>query len=291
MKRKRRSKKTKPEPLLDELHRRFLEGDDFEPKPGDPLFKSLSTAAPELAAVESIGKAANYLARAIVALVRATIEAALEPVPKVPIGITVDRPRRVSSSDGRESTITPGPARSSTEIDGAGVQELLEAASAYDAAKLRGTVRISKGMLDLVRAIVQHEPDGITRRKLIILTGLSPSSFRTYMPVLKTVGFVKESGDRYYALNAGKQRIGSVPPLPTKEEALEHWLDTLPEGEATLLSVLAAAKRPLGKEELSLSSKLMPSSVRTYMPNLVARELVQKDQTGTHWELAKELRP
>jgi hypothetical protein len=27
------------------------------------------------------------------------------------------------------------------------------------------------------------------------------------------------------------------------------------------------------------------------MPNLVARELVQKDQTGTHYELAKELRP
>lgn len=140
---------------------------------------------------------------------------------------------------------------------------------------------LAKGERAVLSAIAQHQEAGADRAQLTVLTGYKTSSRNTYLQRLSAGGLAAESGDRWFATQAGLDALGpSFVPLPTGSALRAHWLGRLPTGEATVLSCLTDAyPRWLPREAVGEATGYKSSSRNSYLQRLSARKLV--DAAGT----------
>lgn len=197
---------------------------------------------------------------------------AVEPAPAddingVPVVDLVTEAAIVPSRGGQPLRFEPKPAKpfSSARIDGLG-----------------------KGEAKVLAALSQHG-NGCTRSHLTILTGYKRSSRDAYLQRLKASGLVEQEGDRCFATTAGKKAASDVEPLPTGRELLQHYIATLPAGEARMLDVLSSRKTGFSRDELSERTGYKRSSRDAYLQRLGVRELVTAPPGGLV-ELSKALR-
>lgn len=279
-----RKKRVKPEPIVEELHRRFHEGDDFEAKPGDPAFRRAPVPT-QAEAVDHVRVAAENLTRAIVGLIHATLaESIFEgPAHAAPVASEVSSPQSESQPrvivDPTRGESKAHPSNGKTEIDAEGARRLLDAFPLPE--------DLGSGHRELLRVIVLFKDKGITKRHLALISKYSPSSVRTYMPDLSNAALVTFRDDRYFPTSRGIKEAGNVGTLPTKAEAIRYWIDELPEGESVLFEALSRGV-PMDQVSLANATGYSPSTVRTYMPLLANRELVEN--RGGVYQLAVELR-
>jgi hypothetical protein len=127
-------------------------------------------------------------------------------------------------------------------------------------------------------AVAQHS-EGVTRQQLTVLTGYKRSSRDTYLQRLRSAGFIHENDFGIKAQPAGIVALGDdFRPLPTGQSLREHWLRTLPKGEAYILGrVVAAFPGSLPRDEIDGYKR---SARDTYIQRLTARQLVQSAGSG-----------
>lgn len=123
---------------------------------------------------------------------------------------------------------------------------------------------------------------GCTRTQLTLLTGYKRSTRDAFVQRLAAKGLLEAEGDRFALTMEG---IGALPrdyvPLPTGQPLRDHWVATLPAGEAAILK-LAFACYPLGidREEIGQLTGYARSSRDAFIQRLAARELVAASRAG-----------
>lgn len=134
---------------------------------------------------------------------------------------------------------------------------------------------VGKGELAVLAALAQH-PEGCTREALTVITGYKRSTRNTYLQRVAAAGNAENRGDRWFATEAGALLVADVEPLPTGSALLEHYLATLPAGEAATLGAIAEADRDRGltREEIQEETGYKRSTSNTYIQRLSTRELV-----------------
>lgn len=136
--------------------------------------------------------------------------------------------------------------------------------------------KLGKGERVVLGAVAQHE-NGITREHLTVLTGYTRSSRNTFLQRLSASGMVYQERERFYTTAEGVAELGaSYEPLPANGPALrDKVLQTLPQGEARVLSALLESTSGLDRESISIQTGYTRSSRNTYIQRLTARELVE----------------
>lgn len=136
---------------------------------------------------------------------------------------------------------------------------------------------LSKGELLILKAIAQY-PEGITNDHIAVLTGYKATSRRTYLQRLSAKGFIATLSSGYIgATETGIDALGSdFEPLPEGKELQVHVMNTLPDGEKRVLSVLLGAyPNTVSRDELMESTNYKATSIRTYLQRLSARRLIE----------------
>lgn len=146
----------------------------------------------------------------------------------------------------------------------------------------KGTVNgsLPRGERACLIAAAQH-PNGVTRPQLTVLTGYKRSSRDAYIQRLRERGYV-EAGERVTATAAGIAALGdNFEPLPTGAALREHVLQTLPEGERKVLSVLIDAyPYEYARDNIDSRTGYKRSSRDAYLQRLLARELIEIPTPG-----------
>lgn len=128
----------------------------------------------------------------------------------------------------------------------------------------------------LVLKAVAGDPDGITTEHIAVLTGYKETSRRTYLQRLQAKHLVELNAGLYFATPEGIEALGSdFEPLPKGDELRVHVMETLPEGERKVLSILLNAHpETVGFMEIENQTGYKETSRRTYLQRLGARKLV-----------------
>jgi hypothetical protein len=132
---------------------------------------------------------------------------------------------------------------------------------------------MSKGERIILATIVQL--GCISSAHLTIVTGYKRSTRNAYLARLVAAGFIEEREAGWFPTHLGRSALPDVPKLPTGADLAQHYLDTLPEGESTLLAVLLAENgRPIERDVLGEVSGYKRSTRNAYLQRLAARQLV-----------------
>lgn len=124
-----------------------------------------------------------------------------------------------------------------------------------------GAYPVTKGARAILTALAQHA-DGLTRRKLGILSGYAPggTSMREALALCRKTDldsgkapWVEDSNDGTISINeAGRLRLGVYAPLPSGEQLRDHWIRELDKSAARILrAVCDAHPNGLTKEGIS----------------------------------------
>lgn len=149
-----------------------------------------------------------------------------------------------------------------------------------------GDSALNKGALEILRAIAQRK-NPTTSTQIAVLTGYRLTSRKTYLGKLVRAGYVGKYGNEYSITAAGRAAAGDLPAAPVGADLRAHYLETLPEGEAVILEVLLDSGAPLSTAAICEATNYQPTSVKTYVRKLCARELVVRGSDG--YEPASEL--
>lgn len=133
---------------------------------------------------------------------------------------------------------------------------------------------LAKGEMAVLNAIAQ-DPEGITTEHLAILTGYKQTSRRVYLQKLIQGRYIKKAGDVYCSTPEGREALGnSFKPLPIGKDLLQHYLQTLPEGEKKILNAFLNGKDyALHKDSLPDITGYKTTSIRVYLQKLMARKI------------------
>lgn len=135
---------------------------------------------------------------------------------------------------------------------------------------------MNKGEREILTAIAQH--DGATTEHIAVLTGYKNTSRREYLRKLISRGYVIKEGDVYIATQEGILSLGNFTPLPTGRALVQHYLDTLPEGEKRLFdAMLLQHPSPVDTAILQSETGYKATSTREYLRKLIARKIVVKE--------------
>lgn len=145
---------------------------------------------------------------------------------------------------------------------------------------------IPHGIRIVLTAIAQYP--GITTEHIAVLTDYKKTSRRVYLNQIVANGFAARDADRYTITDDGLGVLGEFTPLPTGPALLQQSLQTLPQGEGTILKFVADAfPHSVTPEEVQETTGYKKTSVRVYVNNLATRRLiVRANKTIT---AAKEL--
>lgn len=138
-----------------------------------------------------------------------------------------------------------------------------------------GTTNIPKGERAVLAALAARDK-GATREQLTLLTGYKKSTRNAYIQRLGNAGLVEIRGTRIFATDAGLNELGAdYEPLPTGAALREHYLRTLPPGEAAVLQVLID-NYPAGvdRDLITDLTGYKKSTRNAYIQRLGTRELV-----------------
>jgi hypothetical protein len=141
---------------------------------------------------------------------------------------------------------------------------------------------LGKGELTLLRAVAQFT-DGATREHLTVLTSYKKSTRNRYIQFLQARGFVREGlQDKIIATEDGIEALGpDYQPLPTGDALRQHLLQTLPKGEAAILSILTDAyPNAVDREAITDATGFQKSTRNRYIQYLASRQLVVYTQSG-----------
>ncbi len=138
-----------------------------------------------------------------------------------------------------------------------------------------GISEMNKGEKEILNAIAQFD-EGITNEHIAVLTGYKTTSRREYLRKLMVRGYVSRSGEIFITTEEGKSALGDdFKPLPTGADLRAHWLQTLPDGEKRIFSVLVDAYPDgLDKQVIMETTNYKLTSVREYVRKLTARKIV-----------------
>jgi hypothetical protein len=142
-------------------------------------------------------------------------------------------------------------------------------------------ISIPQGEKTILIACAMY-PGGLRRDQLTVLTTYKRSSRDTYIQKLKMKEFLRQDGDKLFATDEGIRALGSdYHRLPTGIELQQHWMNKLPQGEATILRVLIDQyPGSLNREEISARTEYKRSSRDTYLQKLRAKELIETGGNG-----------
>jgi hypothetical protein len=132
---------------------------------------------------------------------------------------------------------------------------------------------LPKGQAKILAATIQNGT--VSREQLTVLTGYKKSSRDAYILRLKNRGMLEDSGSELVATQEGIDAMPNVEPLPTGAELREHWLGTLPVGEAAVLSlVIEAYPEAVDRDEITEKTGYKKSSRDAYILRLKAKKLL-----------------
>jgi len=138
----------------------------------------------------------------------------------------------------------------------------------------------------LLTAIAQYGAAGVTLSQLAALTDYTKSTIRTYLPRLKERALYQEHGSgktmRMVATKAGLTELGpKFKPLPRGLELQDYWRQHLPEGERRCFEIaLRAYPKSVTRADLIEELGYTDSTVRTYLPKLAKRQIVDLESGG-----------
>lgn len=135
---------------------------------------------------------------------------------------------------------------------------------------------LKSGQRTILIACAQHD-GGCNRAQLKTITGYATSTINRLIQELKALGMVEESGKQVVATDAGVAALGSdYEPLPTGDALLEYWLKTLPQGNATVLRLVADAyPGAIEREMIDKEASYATSTRNRLIQELSARKLVE----------------
>lgn len=134
--------------------------------------------------------------------------------------------------------------------------------------------RIGKGEHKVLVAIAQHE-EGVDREQVTILTGYKRSTRDAYIQRLSAAGLI-DIGPPIKVTETGLAELPpDFKPLPTGQELREHWISTLPAGEAAVFeAVVSAYPAGLSRDTLTDITEYKRSTRDAYIQRLGTRKLV-----------------
>lgn len=91
---------------------------------------------------------------------------------------------------------------------------------------VNGEVKLNRRAERMILAALIQNPDGLTVRKLAIITGYAKGGggFRGALSKLRSVGYI-EGRDDLHVTEQGKVAMPDVDPLPVGRDLFEHWLN------------------------------------------------------------------
>lgn len=110
-------------------------------------------------------------------------------------------------------------------------------------------------------ALAQH-PDGLDRKALAILAGVSPTSggYAGSLAKFRSEGLITRSSP-IQITPVGRERLGNFEPLPEGPELVQYWLQWLATGESRVLdAAIQAGQRGLSREELAIAAGMTTTS-------------------------------
>lgn len=112
---------------------------------------------------------------------------------------------------------------------------------------------LGKSERAILIAAIQRHPKHSSRAQLAILSGysLTSSGFANALGALRSGGFLLGGGDDNYPSEAGIELLPDVPPMPTGQDLVNHWLGRLDKAERTMLEAIAGNPDGLEKEQLA----------------------------------------
>lgn len=138
---------------------------------------------------------------------------------------------------------------------------------------------IGKGERAILTALAQY--GAMTREHITVVTGYKRSSRDTYIQRICAREAARATGDSIELTDIGTRILGSWEPLPTGAALQEHYIRTLPEGEAKILRELCRVYPDvLTRDALSDLTQYKRSSRDTYLQRLGARKLVDFSAGG-----------
>ncbi|GAB3282939.1 hypothetical protein GCM10027347_59570 [Larkinella harenae] len=154
-------------------------------------------------------------------------------------------------------------------------------AKTADLAKKAADSSLGGGEKKILAVLAQYL-SGCTREQLTVLTGYKRSSRDAYIQRLKSKGWATGAADGLMATPAGIEALGDdYEPLPTGDALRQYWLDTLPEGEKRILSILINNyPSAVDRDFISESTGYKRSSRDAYLQRLSVRQLVKRVDGG-----------
>lgn len=144
--------------------------------------------------------------------------------------------------------------------------------------EVEGNGSISKGEMLVLRALASFASEGMTRAHLTIATGYKKSTRDRYINYLQQKMLVRVEGGRVFI---EESESGNFEPLPRGEALIEHYLNTLPEGERKIFKVLTdAGGAPVDREAITNETNYQKSTRDRYINYLQTRELVENVGRG-----------
>jgi hypothetical protein len=135
-------------------------------------------------------------------------------------------------------------------------------------------------------AAIQYRNQGITRNQLTTVTGYKRSTRDAYIARLLKREYVMFNGDRMYPTQEGDDALGDdIQPLPTGQGLRYHLMQTLPEGEKKVLSVLIIARIGgetgfIPRDYIEAETSFKRSTRDAYISRLINRQLVESSSAG-----------
>lgn len=136
------------------------------------------------------------------------------------------------------------------------------------------------GEQKVLLAIAQHD-EGISPENISVLTGYKRSTRDRYVQLLGQKMFVMRRNNLIFATQPGVEALGNFEPLPKGAALIEHYMNTLPEGERRIFAHLVSAGAfGASREELSQVTGYQRSTRDRYLQLLQVRKLVEKTADG-----------
>lgn len=132
---------------------------------------------------------------------------------------------------------------------------------------------MGEGERKVLAAVASYE-EGMTREHITIATGYKRSTRDAYIQRLFQRNCVS-LGDTIRVMETGLQILGpSFERLPEGPDLLEHYLRTLPEGEAKILTLLKESGTPLTRDQITEATTYKRSTRDAYIQRLRVRQLI-----------------
>lgn len=147
---------------------------------------------------------------------------------------------------------------------------------------IEGNGVLPKGEKIVLRALIQHHPDGLKKEQLSVITGYKRQTRDAYVFRLKQRGYVNdERGGLVAATEVGMQAMPDAEPLPTGSDLREWHMNRLPAGEKIILEQLINAyPNSIEKVQLDELTEYKRQTRDAYLFRLRSKKLVEETGRG-----------